>query len=73
MDTPEGEVTKITPCSPGAEGAVEKTWTDVNSEDLLEPLLGLKDFEQAIGVNRPTVTQADIAKHIAFTEQMGIE
>ncbi|WWC88948.1 uncharacterized protein L201_003863 [Kwoniella dendrophila CBS 6074] len=65
--------TKLTPCSPGDPAAVEKTWTDVNSEELLEPLLSVKDFEKAISVNRPTVTQADITKHIEFTNEAGGE
>lgn len=71
VDTPEGPKTKVTPCSPGAAGAIEKTWTDINSEDLLEPLLSIRDFEKAIQVNRPTVSQADIQKHIAFTNESG--
>ncbi|ORY26358.1 P-loop containing nucleoside triphosphate hydrolase protein [Naematelia encephala] len=73
VDTPEGPKTKLTPCSPGAQGAVEKTWTDVNSDELLEPLLSLRDFEQSIQVNRPTVSQADIGKYIAFTNESGGE
>ncbi|WRT68134.1 uncharacterized protein IL334_005109 [Kwoniella shivajii] len=64
---------KLTPCSPGDPAAVEKGWTDVNSEELLEPLLSVKDFEKAISVNRPTVTQADITKHIEFTNEAGGE
>jgi hypothetical protein len=71
VDTPEGKVTKLTPCSPGAPDAIERTWTDVQSDELLEPLLSVKDFEKAIQVNRPTVSQADIAKHIAFTNESG--
>ncbi|ORX35572.1 putative ATPase [Kockovaella imperatae] len=71
VDGPEGPVKKLTPCSPGAAGAVEKTWTDVNSEELLEPLLSVKDFERSIQVNRPTVSQADIQKHVAFTNESG--
>jgi hypothetical protein len=31
--------TKLTPCSPGDVGALEKTWSDVTSEELLEPPL----------------------------------
>ncbi|GFZ46938.1 ATPase-like fidgetin [Saitozyma sp. JCM 24511] len=73
VDTPEGKVTKLTPCSPGAPDAIERTWTDVQSDELLEPLLSVKDFEKAIQVNRPTVSQADIAKHIAFTNESGGE
>jgi hypothetical protein len=43
----------------------------VASEELLEPLLSLVDFEKSIQVNRPTVSQSDIAKHIAFTNESG--
>lgn len=32
---------KLTPCSPGDPAAVEKTWDDVNSEELLEPPLSV--------------------------------
>ncbi|KLT43753.1 putative ATPase [Cutaneotrichosporon oleaginosum] len=66
-------VKKLTPCSPGAPGAIEKTWGDVNSEELQEPLLGVRDFERAIQVNRPTVSLADIQKHIDFTNESGGE
>lgn len=62
---------KLTPCSPGAANAMEKTWADVDSSELLEPLLTVSDFERAIQVNRPTVSQADIQKHIAFTNESG--
>jgi len=33
----------------------------------------LRDFEASIAINRPTVTQADIQKHIQFTEEMGMQ
>jgi hypothetical protein len=33
--------------------------------------LDVKDFEKAIEVNRPTVTMADIQKHIEFTNESG--
>ncbi|ODO08382.1 vacuolar protein-sorting-associated protein 4 [Cryptococcus wingfieldii CBS 7118] len=72
-DTEAGPKTKLTPCSPGAPGAVEKTWTDVASDELLEPLLSINDFEKSIAVNRPTVTGADIEKHITFTNESGGE
>ena len=72
VDTEDGKVKKLTPCSPGAEGAMEKAWTDVGSDELLEPLLSLKDFEASISINKPTVSQADIQKHIQFTEESGM-
>lgn len=31
--------TKLTPCSPGDAGAMEKTWNDVTQDELLEPPL----------------------------------
>ncbi|KAK4684167.1 vacuolar protein-sorting-associated protein 4, partial [Tremellales sp. Uapishka_1] len=72
-DGPDGPVTKLTPCSPGAQGAVEKAWTDVNSEELLEPLLSLNDFVKSIQTNRPTVSPSDIQKYIDFTNESGGE
>ncbi|KAJ9117741.1 Vacuolar protein sorting-associated protein 4 [Naganishia adeliensis] len=72
-DDPSKTVTKLTPCSPGAPGAIEKTWTDIGSDELLEPPLTISDFERAIAVNRKTVTEADVAKHIAFTNESGGE
>jgi vacuolar protein-sorting-associated protein 4 len=71
VDTPEGPVEKLTPCSPGHPDAIEKAWTDVESNQLHEPKLDVKDFEKAIEVNRPTVTMADIQKHIEFTNESG--
>lgn len=73
VETSEGPKNKLTPCSPGAPGAIEKTWTDVNSEELLEPLLSVRDFEKSIQINRPTVSLADIQKHIEFTNESGGE
>ena len=36
---PPKKVKKLTPCSPGDEGAMEKTWADVSSDELQEPPL----------------------------------
>ncbi|GHJ83822.1 hypothetical protein NliqN6_0224 [Naganishia liquefaciens] len=72
-DDPSQRVTKLTPCSPGAPCAIEKTWTDIGSDELLEPALTIGDFERAISVNRKTVTEADVQKHIAFTNEAGGE
>ncbi len=70
-DDPSIMLTKLTPCSPGAPDAIEKAWTDVNSDELLEPPLTIADFLKAIGVNRKTVSDADVQKHIRFTEDSG--
>ncbi|CAO1620459.1 unnamed protein product [Sympodiomycopsis kandeliae] len=62
-----------TPCSPGDEGATEMKWEDVDGDSLLEPPLVAKDFLRAISMVKPTVTQADIAQHISWTSDSGIE
>ncbi|KAL9611600.1 MAG: hypothetical protein Q9167_003758 [Letrouitia subvulpina] len=46
---------KLTPCSPGDQGAIEMNWTEVDSDMLLEPPLVLKDFVKAVKGARPTV------------------
>ncbi|KAF8758757.1 Cytochrome P450 sterol C22-desaturase [Rhizoctonia solani] len=62
------EVKKLTPCSPGDPEAVEKSWTDVGTDELQEPALTLNDFVRAVQTVRPTVTEADIKKHEEWTQ-----
>ncbi|MCP8717573.1 MAG: AAA family ATPase [Asgard group archaeon] len=64
---------KLTPCSPGDEGAKEMNWIDIGTDELKEPPLTIKDFIKAIKNNRPTVNDADIANHVKFTEDFGQE
>lgn len=54
---------KLTPCSPGDQGAVEMTWVDVDGEKLLEPPLTVKDFIRAIKASRPTVSGTDLQRN----------
>lgn len=68
----EGEE-KLTPCSPGDTGAIEMSWTEVDSEKLQEPPLVLKDFIQAIKGARPTVSQEDIKRSNEWTAEFGSE
>ncbi|ORY90829.1 vacuolar protein sorting-associated protein 4 [Leucosporidium creatinivorum] len=70
---PPTTVKKLTPCSPGDAGAVEKTWADVSSDELLEPPLAYNDFIRAVQSARPTVTQDDIVKHLEFANELGSE
>ncbi|PQE13371.1 vacuolar sorting-associated 4 protein [Rutstroemia sp. NJR-2017a BVV2] len=71
VQTPEGE--KLTPCSPGDAGAMEMSWTEVDSDKLLEPPLQLKDFIKAIKASRPTVSQEDIKRSQEWTAEFGSE
>jgi len=67
----EPDKVKWTPCSPGDPDAVEKTWTDVDSDELLEPALRVNDFLMAVSKTRPTVSPDDIRKHEEWTNNSG--
>lgn len=64
---------KLTPCSPGAPGAKEMTWMEVESDQLLEPPLNVKDFVRAIKASRPTVSADDLKKNADWTAEFGSE
>ncbi|OSD05693.1 AAA-domain-containing protein [Trametes coccinea BRFM310] len=64
---------KWTPCSPGDLDAQEKSWTDIESDELLEPPLRLADFLKSLDSVRPTVTAEDIKKHEQWTLESGNE
>ena len=66
-------VEKLTPCSPGDAGAMEMDWTQVESEQLQEPPLNLKDFEKAIKTARPTVSGEDLKRNAEWTKEFGSE
>ncbi len=66
------ELSKWTPCSPGDFDAVEKTWSDIDSDELLEPPLRLNDFLRSLATVRPTVTEADIRRHDEWTRESGM-
>ena len=67
------KVTKLTPCSPGDANAREMSWTDVDSEELLEPTLTVRDFERAIKQARPTVSEGDLKRSEEWTREFGSE
>jgi vacuolar protein-sorting-associated protein 4 len=64
---------KLTPCSPGDPEAIELTWVEVESDQLLEPPLQLKDFVKAVKGSRPTVSQEDIKRSEDWTNEFGSE
>jgi vacuolar protein-sorting-associated protein 4 len=63
----------LTPCSPGDSGAMEMDWTQVESDELLEPPLLLRDFEKAIKSARPTVSKEDLDRNADWTKEFGSE
>jgi len=68
---PDSAITKWTPCSPGDPDAVEKNWTQVESDELQEPPLRSTDFVKSLENVRPTVSQEDIRKHEEWTKDSG--
>lgn len=65
--------TKWTPCSPGDPDAQEKSWTDIEGDELQEPPLKVVDFLKSLESTRPTVTAEDIRKHDQWTQESGNE
>ncbi|KAJ4363798.1 Vacuolar protein sorting-associated protein 4 [Ascochyta clinopodiicola] len=65
--------TKWTPCSPGDSQAQEKSWTDLDGDELLEPPLRVRDFVKAIKGSRPTVSGEDLSKNADWTKEFGSE
>ncbi len=65
--------TYFTPCSPGDPQAIEMNWTQIEGDDLMEPMLGLPDFLKSLQTTRPTVSDEDIREHIQFTAEFGQE
>ena len=64
---------KLTPCSPGDQGALEMTWDDVEGHELLAPTVGMQDFVRAIKDTKPSVDQAEKDRHHEWTEKFGTE
>ncbi|KAK3388607.1 vacuolar protein sorting-associated protein VPS4 [Sordaria brevicollis] len=63
----------LTPCSPGDPDAIEMTWEQVPSAELLEPFVDKKDFIKAIKASRPTVSAEDLHRNEEWTKEFGSE
>ncbi|KAI9147552.1 vacuolar protein sorting-associated protein VPS4 [Paramyrothecium foliicola] len=63
----------LTPCSPGDEGALEMTYNDVNADELLPPIMQLRDLIMAVESTRPTVSKDDIDRQVQWTNEFGSE
>lgn len=64
---------KLTPCSPGDQGAMEMSWVNVDADQLLEPPLVLKDFVKSVRSSRPTISHEDLKRNAEWTEEFGSE
>jgi vacuolar protein-sorting-associated protein 4 len=72
QDPNNANAIKWTPCSPGDPEAVEKSWANVESDELLEPPLKLGDFLKSLATVRPTVTDGDVRRHEQWTMDSGV-
>ncbi|KAL8564594.1 Vacuolar protein sorting-associated protein 4B [Nucella lapillus] len=63
----------LTPCSPGAPGAVEMNWMDVPGDKLCEPVVTQSDMMMALSTQKSSVNEEDLKKLIKFTEDFGQE
>lgn len=61
------------PCSPGAPGAVEMNWMELEGDQLKEPDLTMKDFIKAVKTNKPTVNKEELTRFVEFTNDFGSE
>ncbi len=53
----------------GEKDAVEKSWMEIEGDDLLEPELTVRDFIRSLQTSRPTVNQNDLDQQIKFTKE----
>ncbi|XP_064610411.1 vacuolar protein sorting-associated protein 4B-like isoform X2 [Liolophura sinensis] len=63
----------LTPCSPGAPGAIPMSWLEVPGEKLLEPVVSMADILSSLSVSKPTVNEDDLVKLQKFTDDFGQE
>jgi len=63
----------LTPCSPGDPQAMEKTWMDVQPDELMEPPLVVSDFVRAVGQSKKSVNDDDVQQYTKWTEEFGQE
>ena len=63
----------LTPCSPGAPGAFEATWREIDPDKFLEPAVTMEDMLKSLESSKPSVNDEDMDKMNKFTEDFGIE
>ena len=49
------------------------SWETIEGEQLLEPLVDMKDFLKAIRASRPTVSDVDLKRNEEWTHEFGSE
>lgn len=62
-----------TPCSPGAPRAKEMSWTELEGDKLLEPIVSMSDMLMSLESCKPTVNDEDLVKLKKFMDDFGQE
>ena len=57
----------LTPCSPGAAGAIEMNWMTIEPELLFEPYVSMQDMERSLDRQKPSCNDDDLERMTAFT------
>eukprot|EP00041_Stephanoeca_diplocostata_P011078 m.179961 g.179961 ORF g.179961 m.179961 type:complete len:433 (+) comp18402_c0_seq1:265-1563(+) len=71
-DDPEKERKYWTPCSPGARGAVAKSWMDFKDPmEILEPKVSMQDMLRSMTVSKATVSKEDLVELEKWATQFG--
>lgn len=64
---------KLTPCSPGDDGAREMTWESVDDSILAPPDVSFRDFIKSVETSKPSVAHHDLQRYEQWTNDYGIE
>lgn len=70
---PSKALVGLMPCSPGDKDAVELNWERVPTEQLVEPVVGYRDFIVAIKSTPKTVSAEDLTRITEYTREFGID
>jgi vacuolar protein-sorting-associated protein 4 len=66
-----GKPNKWVPCTTGDPAAVKKSWSDIESDDLLEPGLNFADILKALDGVKPTVKEKEVKRYEDWAEEFG--
>lgn len=63
----------LCPCSPGEATCIEMSWTEIGTDELLEPDLTMKDFVKAVKNGKKSVNEDDLTRYVTWTTEFGQE
>eukprot|EP00939_MAST-03C_sp_MAST-3C-sp1_P003476 g3476.t1 len=73
MEMDDPELSKLTPCHEGDEGAVHIDLYDLSSDELKVPDVMMEDYRQVVKTAKGSVAQEELTKFIEWTKEFGEE